>query len=79
MSPSPWRVLFDGKSLTQWRGYKTDAVPTGWRVENGTLAKSAPVLAVKDEAGFFSSEAIEKANAAIRDIRRRYQRGWYGS
>ena len=39
-----------------------------------TLAKSVPVLAVEDEAGFFSPEAIDKANAAIRDIRRRYQK-----
>src|SRR4029078_3727091 len=39
-----------------------------------TLAKSAPVWAVKDEAGFFSSDAVEKANASIRDIRRRHQK-----
>lgn len=38
------------------------------------LAKNTPVLAVKDEAGFFTPEALEKANAVIGDIRRRYQK-----
>lgn len=29
-----WRLLFDGKSLDQWRGYKKDALPDGWKVES---------------------------------------------
>ena len=33
-----WVLLFDGKSLDGWRGYKrTDAASTRWRVEDGHL------------------------------------------
>ena len=30
--PSAWRPLFDGTSLDAWRGFKTDSVPSGWRI-----------------------------------------------
>ena len=55
---SDWRVLFDGTSLKNWKGYKTDAVPTGWKSENGTLAKDAPVADIvsRDEFGDFELE-----------------------
>jgi hypothetical protein len=55
---SGWRVLFDGKSLDNWRGYKGGAVPAGWTVENGTLAKNAPVADIvsKDQFGDFELE-----------------------
>lgn len=33
-----WTLLFDGRSLDGWRGYKRpDAASTRWRVEDGTL------------------------------------------
>src|SRR5436309_3280817 len=53
-----WQVLFDGSSLKDWRGYKTDAVPQGWKVENGTLAKDTPVADIvsRDEFGDFELE-----------------------
>jgi len=35
-----WQLLFDGKTMSQWRGYKSDSVPDGWKVEDGTLTKS---------------------------------------
>lgn len=38
-----WRPLFDGSTTTGWRGYKTQAVPAGWRVANGTLTKDGPI------------------------------------
>jgi hypothetical protein len=55
---SNWRVLFDGTSLKDWKGYKTDAVPAGWKIENGTLAKDAPVADIvsRDEFGDFELE-----------------------
>jgi hypothetical protein len=34
-----WRLLFDGKSLDQWRSYGEDELDSGWAVENGCLAK----------------------------------------
>jgi hypothetical protein len=33
-----WKLLFDGKSLAGWRGYKTET-PAGWRAENGVLIR----------------------------------------
>ncbi len=35
-----WRSLFDGKSLNAWRGYKSQQVPTGWNIVDGTIIKS---------------------------------------
>jgi hypothetical protein len=57
-SAAGWRILFDGKSLEAWRGYKTPTVPAGWRVESGVLAKDKPSadLVSKDEFGDFELE-----------------------
>ncbi len=33
-----WKLLFDGTSVAQWRGYKQDALPAHWSVEDGALA-----------------------------------------
>ncbi len=35
-----WRLLFDGRSTTGWRGYREQAVPNGWKVADGTLMKT---------------------------------------
>jgi hypothetical protein len=52
------KVLFDGKSLGAWRGYKNDSVPQGWRIENDTLTKDGSVadLVSKDQFGDFELE-----------------------
>ncbi len=37
-----WVPLFDGKTLTGWRGYKKpDASSTRWKIEDGTLTIDA--------------------------------------
>src|SRR5438270_5720090 len=37
-----WRLLFDGKSFSGWRGLGYDTVPTAkWKIENGTIRKLA--------------------------------------
>ena len=36
-----WVLLFDGKTTTGWRGYKMDAMPPGWKAEDGVLARVA--------------------------------------
>lgn len=37
-----WRLLFDGKSTDNWRGYRKDAFPqTGWKIQDGCLVKVA--------------------------------------
>jgi hypothetical protein len=32
-----WELLFDGKTLDSWRGYKMQSIPAGWKVENGAI------------------------------------------
>src|SRR3954462_6277467 len=61
-----WRALFDGKSLDAFRGYKTDKVPGGWHIANGTLAKDARVedIVSKDEFGDFELEVDWKIGEA---------------
>jgi hypothetical protein len=36
-----WKLLFDGKSLNGWRGYKTEQVGAGWKVQDGALVLTA--------------------------------------
>ena len=36
-----WRPLFDGRTTTGWRGYNTTAMPAGWQVVDGALARVA--------------------------------------
>jgi hypothetical protein len=35
-----WRLLFDGATLSGWRGYKTET-PAGWNVQDGALVLAA--------------------------------------
>jgi hypothetical protein len=32
-----WELLFDGKTLDSWRGFKMQAIPAGWKVEDGAI------------------------------------------
>ena len=66
MSPSPWRSLFDGSSLSAWRGYKDAPIPSGWRIADGTLAKDSPVadIVTRDEFGDFELELQWKIGEA---------------
>ena len=66
MAASEWRSLFDGASLKDWRGYKTDKVPDGWRAENGTLTKDKPVadIVTRDQFGDFELELEWKIGEA---------------
>jgi len=34
-----WRLLFDGKSFTGWRGFHKDNVPEGWAIEDACIKK----------------------------------------
>jgi hypothetical protein len=58
VQPSAWQSLFDGKSITAWRGYKSSTVPAGWRVVDGTMAKEKPTgdLISKEQFGDFELE-----------------------
>jgi hypothetical protein len=50
-----WRPLFDGTSLSAWRGYKEQTVPAGWSIVDGVLTKtgSANDLITRDQFGNF--------------------------
>ena|SRR5689334_11366424 len=37
-----WHLLFDGRTTTGWRGYKSQTMPSGWMVMDGTLMKEHP-------------------------------------
>jgi hypothetical protein len=34
-----WRLLFDGKTTTGWRGYRNPVIPAGWQVVDGALSR----------------------------------------
>src|SRR5688500_4172099 len=39
-----WQLLFDGRTLDGWRGYRRETVPeAGWEVEDGTIRTVAKV------------------------------------
>jgi len=50
-----WRPLFDGRTLSGWRGYQTDTAPAAWHVEDGVLTKSTSTgdLVTRDQFGDF--------------------------
>ena len=35
-----WRLLFDGKTTSGWRGFKHQAAPAGWQVLDGALTRA---------------------------------------
>jgi len=52
---SDWKVLFDGSSTSAFRGYKSDSMPAGWAIVDGTLAKTAKVddIITREQFGDF--------------------------
>ena len=52
-----WKLLFDGKSMDQWRNYKGTEVGTNWTIVDGAITLSTPRRAVdiisKDEFADF--------------------------
>jgi hypothetical protein len=61
-----WRPLFDGATLTGWRGYRTATAPAGWTVTDGALARTGPGgdLMTTDEFGDFELELEWKVGPA---------------
>jgi hypothetical protein len=67
--PAPtagWQTLFDGKLLDTFRGWRSDGMPQGWHVVDGTLAKEGPVddLVTRDQFGNFELELEWKIGKA---------------
>lgn len=53
---SGWKLLFDGKSLDQWRNYKSDTIKPGWKVEDGAIVRGTEPggdIVTKEEFGSF--------------------------
>jgi hypothetical protein len=51
-----WQLLFDGKSMEHFRGFRKDEVPEGWQIEDGaiTLAgKGAGDIITREQYGDF--------------------------
>ena len=48
-------MLFDGRSLDAWRGFRNDRVPAGWQVVDGALTRvgEGGDLITRDEFGDF--------------------------
>lgn len=38
-----WKLLFDGKTIDQWRGFKMETLPAGWTADAGALVHTPPV------------------------------------
>jgi hypothetical protein len=47
-----WRLLFDGRTTTGWRGYRTDTIPAAWHVVDGVLTKSTGTDDIVTRAAF---------------------------
>jgi 3-keto-disaccharide hydrolase len=65
-APTQWRTLFDGKLLGTFRGWRSDGMPKGWHVVNGTLAKEGDVddLVTREQFGNFELELEWKIGKA---------------
>jgi len=61
-----WRTLFDGKLLGTFRGWRSDGMPQGWYVVDGTLAKDGHVddLVTREQFGNFEFELEWKIGRA---------------
>jgi len=66
-----YKLLFDGTSLTGWRGYKSQSVPAAWHVADGTLAKDVgteDLITTDQYANFdlqFDWKVAPKGNAGV--------------
>ena len=49
-----WRLLFDGKALDDWRGYRQNKVPANWQAVDGLLVNSGgtPLISEEDYKDF---------------------------
>ncbi len=49
-----WRLLFDGRSHDDWRGYRLNKLPDNWQIKDGALAaEDGPGLVTESEWGDF--------------------------
>lgn len=53
-----FKLLFDGRTLSGWRGYNRPDRPLGWSVEDGALVRSGPGGDIITEAEFGDFELV---------------------
>ena len=44
-----WRLLFDGQSLDDWRGYHQNKIPPNWRIAEGSLTSGGGAALVSND------------------------------
>ena len=61
-----WHTLFDGRLQDTFRGWRSDGMPKGWHVVDGTLAKEGNVddLVTREQFGNFELELEWKIGKA---------------
>ena len=55
-----WQLLFDGQTLSAWRGFKQADMPAGWSVRDGTILRTGP------GGDILTRETLDKLTAARR-------------
>ncbi|MFN0111881.1 MAG: DUF1080 domain-containing protein [Blastocatellia bacterium] len=60
-----WKLLFDGKTLTGWRGFHNPNVPEGWGVADGCITKVKAGGAVKTGGDLISADQFENFELSI--------------
>jgi hypothetical protein len=55
-APSAWHPLVQDQSAPEWRGWKSDGFPPGWRVEGGVLSKDDSVDDLVSKQNFANFE-----------------------
>jgi len=53
-----WRLLFDGRTTTGWRGFRMDSIPRGWQVVDGALTRVAHAGDIITTARFANFELV---------------------
>lgn len=53
-----WRLLFDGKTTTGWRGYKQRTMPSGWQVVDGALTRTGTTTDIITDEEFTNFELV---------------------
>jgi len=66
-----WKLMFDGKSLAGWRGYKTEKPSDGWRPDDGLLVRlggGGDLMTVEEYGDFdmrFEWKITEYGNSGV--------------
>lgn len=60
-----WKLLFDGKSLTGWRGFHNQQVPEGWGVADGCITKVKSGETVKTGGDLITVEQFENFEFSV--------------